>query len=513
MNYPIWDVSFGAGLLIAIVAITHVFVSHFAVGGGLFLVLTEKRAYRQNDQPLLGWLMRHTKFFVLVTVVFGAVSGVGIWFTIGLIHPSGTSSLIHSYVWGWAIEWVFFFVEITAALLYLYGWKKLNRQTHLWLGWIYFMAAFLSMVIINGIITFMLTSGKWPQTFGFWQGFFNPTYFPSLFLRFAFSLALAGIYALVTGSLQKDQELKGRIVKWSARWIVPAFVLLPVFALWYIGNLPAGVWESAQGKMPTASRYANLILVFSAVTFVLSLLTLFKPKKIPLIFALLIFGSAFVTMWSFEFIREAIRKPYLINNYLYVNSIFKEPVPGSAGMSLAEINLQGVLKTAKWVKNREVTEDNRLEAGREIFRVECRSCHTIDGYRSMRRIIQKRNWPYSTLVARLGALDKMFNGVMPPFAGTEAEKEALAHFVVSLAPGHVVGTATSSGEAVFDQYCSTCHQKEPDDPMFVKFRMLEQVRIYYLISKLDSLNPEIPPFEGTDQERQALSVWILDEFK
>src|SRR5574341_1545296 len=145
MNYPVWDVSFGAGLLIAIVAITHVFVSHFAVGGGLFIVLTEKRAYRLNDQSLLEWLMRHTKFFVLLTVVYGAISGVGIWFTIGLIHPSGTSSLIHTYVWGWAIEWVFFFVEITAALLYLYGWKKLNRKTHLWLGWIYFIAAFLSI--------------------------------------------------------------------------------------------------------------------------------------------------------------------------------------------------------------------------------------------------------------------------------------------------------------------------------------------------------------------------------
>ena len=100
MNYPVWDVAFGAGLLIAIVAITHVFVSHLAIGGGLFLVLTEKKAYREDDASLLDWLKRHTKFFVLVTVVFGAISGVGIWFTIGLIHPSGTSALIHAYVWG-----------------------------------------------------------------------------------------------------------------------------------------------------------------------------------------------------------------------------------------------------------------------------------------------------------------------------------------------------------------------------------------------------------------------------
>jgi hypothetical protein len=75
MNYPVWDVRFGAGLLIALVAILHVFVSHFAVGGGLFLVLTEKKARRSSDLALLAWLESHTKFFVLVTVVFGPSAG------------------------------------------------------------------------------------------------------------------------------------------------------------------------------------------------------------------------------------------------------------------------------------------------------------------------------------------------------------------------------------------------------------------------------------------------------
>jgi cytochrome bd-type quinol oxidase subunit 1 len=227
MNYPVWDVSFGAGLLIALVAILHVFVSHFAVGGGLFLVLTEKRARKNGDTALLAWLQSHTKFFVLVTVVYGAVSGVGIWFTIGLISPLATSNLIHAYVWGWAIEWVFFFIGITAALLYLYGWNKLEARLHLWYGWIYFIAAFASMVIINGIITFMLTSGHWVDTHQFWNGFFNPTYFPSLPFRLFISFALAGIYALITASVQKDAALKARIVRWSAVWIVQAAQLNP----------------------------------------------------------------------------------------------------------------------------------------------------------------------------------------------------------------------------------------------------------------------------------------------
>ena len=39
MNYPFWEVPvIGGGLVIGIIAILHVFVSHFAVGGGLFLL-------------------------------------------------------------------------------------------------------------------------------------------------------------------------------------------------------------------------------------------------------------------------------------------------------------------------------------------------------------------------------------------------------------------------------------------------------------------------------------------
>ena len=38
---------------------------------------------------------------MLLTLVFGAITGVGIWATIGLVSPHGTSALIHGYVWGW----------------------------------------------------------------------------------------------------------------------------------------------------------------------------------------------------------------------------------------------------------------------------------------------------------------------------------------------------------------------------------------------------------------------------
>lgn len=79
MNYPFWEVPLlGGGMLIGVVAILHVCMSHFAVGGGLYLALTERKALREKDIVCLAFVRKHSRFFLLLTVVFGAVSGVGI---------------------------------------------------------------------------------------------------------------------------------------------------------------------------------------------------------------------------------------------------------------------------------------------------------------------------------------------------------------------------------------------------------------------------------------------------
>jgi cytochrome bd-type quinol oxidase subunit 1 len=94
MNYPVWQLGFlGGGFLIAVIAIIHVYIAQFAVGGGLFLVLTEHLARKNNDPGILEYVRKHTKFFLLLTMVAGALTGVGIWFTISLLSPSAT--LLH----------------------------------------------------------------------------------------------------------------------------------------------------------------------------------------------------------------------------------------------------------------------------------------------------------------------------------------------------------------------------------------------------------------------------------
>ncbi|HBC46736.1 MAG TPA: hypothetical protein DCZ43_06790, partial [candidate division Zixibacteria bacterium] len=80
---------------------------------GFFLAVEVGYAYRTNDTEYLKYLRDHAWFFILITVVYGAITGVGIWWTIGLASPLATETLIHTFVFGWALEYVAFLIELT----------------------------------------------------------------------------------------------------------------------------------------------------------------------------------------------------------------------------------------------------------------------------------------------------------------------------------------------------------------------------------------------------------------
>jgi cytochrome bd-type quinol oxidase subunit 1 len=268
MNFPVWDLPFAHGLLMAVVAGLHVFVSHFAIGGGLYLVVMETLARRRDDVPMLSVLERHSKFFMLLTLIFGAISGVGIWFTASLINPAGIGALIRAFVWGWAIEWTFFAAEIAAILVYVYGWRKLSPRKHLVVGWIYFINAWLSMIVINGILSFQLTPGAWLETHGFWDGFFNPTYWSSLFVRSFYAISIAGLFALWTltrGGLIDEQTTRPRMIRVAGIWSAAGVAMAAVCTLWWWQNVPAAIRALTGGDMPIAAAVTHYTPMAAAV--------------------------------------------------------------------------------------------------------------------------------------------------------------------------------------------------------------------------------------------------------
>jgi mono/diheme cytochrome c family protein len=423
VNYPIWELPFiGGGLVIAAVAVVHVFVSHFAVGGGLFLVLTEMKGYREGDKRIVDYVRFHTRFLILITLVFGALTGVGIWFTIGLVQPAGTSALIHTFVWAWAIEWVFFAVEIAAAFVYFYGWDRLDRRTHLTVGWIYFGAAWLSLFVITGILSFMLTPGDWLETGQIGDGFFNPTFLPSVFLRTCVAIALAGLYALVTASLLKEEDLRANMIRYSARWLVPAFLLMPIGGLWYFLEMPSLARDLIMGATPLVLFFTVLSIALSGLIFAFAFLGgQTQPARFSLISALVILGMGLAVTGTSEWVREAVRKPYIIYDYMYSNSIRVEDA--------ATVKREGVLANSKWAAVESVSAENKQKAGEEVFKLLCSACHTKDGYNALRPLVQ--DWPEDFIYQQLGQLD-VLKPIMPPFLGNEEERAALAAWLASL---------------------------------------------------------------------------------
>ena len=80
------------------------------------------------------------------------------------------------------------------------------------------------------------------------------------------------------------------------------------------------------------------------------------------------------------------------------------------------------------MQHKEINDENLLEAGREIFRIECISCHSVGGPLND---ILPLTWKFSTfgMDAQLNGQGKI-NDYMPRFMGTRRERMALSRYIV-----------------------------------------------------------------------------------
>jgi len=432
MNYPVWEIPYlGGASLIALIATAHVVLAHLAVGGSLFLVLMERKATRDRDPRILAYLRQHARLFFFITLVPGALSGVGIWFSIGLVSPWATSSLIHIFVWAWATEWALFLLEIVAALIYYYGWDRLSQPIHLRVGWIYFVAAWGSLAVVNGILTFMLTPGDWLRTRSMRDAFFNPGMLPSLFLRTLVCLALAGLFGLVTASRLRPPDLRRVMVKASARWLLPSFLLLPVGAVWLLARIPEGARRIALGGAPVVLILLFASVVTSMVLFLFAWLGPYRdPASLTTVYALLFVALGFFATATTEWAREAVRKPYLLYGYMYSNGFLEEE-----DLKFRE---GGILDKARFVLP---TGADPVARGREVFRLVCEPCHTIHGYNGVAPLV--RGWSADYTEGQLRHLNTL-KGFMPPFIGSEVERRSLALWLAALNSGSPGGGGTGT---------------------------------------------------------------------
>jgi cytochrome bd-type quinol oxidase subunit 1/mono/diheme cytochrome c family protein len=431
-------------MLIAAISVVHVLISHYAVGGGFFLAIETAHAHRHNDRAYLDYLKGHATFFVLLTVAFGAITGVGIWWTIGLASPLATETLIRTFVFGWAMEWVAFFVEITAAFIFYYYWNRLPPSIHIRIGWIYAAAAWISLVLITAITAFMLDPGDWsPANNSFWVALCNPQCIPQIVARTGGALMLTSLFVYFHSSVcVREQRLRDLIQKRSSRPALLGAVLILTGGVGWFYFLPESAWT----VMQSAAAINLMVALIFALTFLVLALIYFGPYRNPgwltpgFAAALLALGLAAFS--SGEFIREAVRKPYIIYNVVFGNQIFTHEVE--------QFRRSGYLESGAWTKPYVAAQypdvltagridsqkllglplADRVRLGEVLFQYHCNDCHAAGyGYSALGPLLAGR--PRDMILGTVEHLE-VAHFFMPPWAGTPPEAEILTDYLMSI---------------------------------------------------------------------------------
>lgn len=427
MQYPWWYVPIlTSPLVIAAVSVIHVLVSHYAVGGGLLLARENAYAVKTGDEEYRKYWKSHTKFFVLLTVVFGAITGVGIWWTIGLASPLATQALIQTFVFGWAIEWVFFVIELAAAFAFYYYWDKLAKRDHVLIGWAYALAAWISLVLITGITAYMINAkglfGDYAQTGNFWHAFFNVEFLPQMIARTGAALLLGTLYIFVHASwtIKDNDALKTKVVR---RMIAPSIV----GALFLLGGMVASVALFPQNALMAIERAAALNIMLALTAGSLGLLAVMivffvfpKPQTLTPQFSLCLLFIAFAAFACSEFIREAARKPYIVDGQILGNQI--------AVSQIADCQKDGFLSQGVWTSKYIQTKD--ANPGLALFMHHCNDCHASDMGLSALSLLTYGETK-EQIAEKIKHLDKP-NVSMPPWCGTDEEADQLAEYLVSI---------------------------------------------------------------------------------
>ncbi len=407
------------GLVIGGVGILHVFLAQFAIGGGMLLYAFERRA-QAGDADARGFVDGYFKILVLVSFVFGALTGVAMWFTTIQVGARTIGLMVDEFHWLWATEWVWFSVEVCAGYaFYRFGSRLDDRARRRLLG-LYAIAAWMSLFWINGILSWQLTPGGWLDGEGMWAGFFNPTFWPSLLFRTAVATTLAALVGcVVINMMDLPQDRKLLLIRAAARFAVP-IAAMPVFALWFLVAIPEDSRSWLMGGSMPMTMFVGVAAGASAMIGGYVIVgILLKRLMINAATATLLLALAFGATAAGEFVREGARKPFTVRGTLYSTSLTPAEVE--------QLRIVGATTHDPYPLRDEARYPSpQLIRGAKVHRALCDACHTMRGSNGLVELVT--TWTDEQLRLNIAKLQRT-KGFMPPFAGTAEDVEALVQLL------------------------------------------------------------------------------------
>jgi mono/diheme cytochrome c family protein len=467
MDFPMFHLDWlNNRMLIAIIAILHVIINHgLAVGFMPFVTWLEQRGVSRSGQDQitdLEWdnmVYKIMKVAFIITTTIGAMTGVGIWFSVALVSPASIGSLIRVFYWAWFIEWLVFVTEVVLIMIYFLTWKNSNSSLkakirHINFGWYLSIFSWITMAIIVSILGFMMDPGNWQTEQSLLNGFTNPIYLPQLLFRTPTAMLVAGIFGmfLITLFTKSGSQIRINAVKYASKWLLLWAPISLIGAYFYYNAMP----EAMTANMSTAvgtidfAQYYDLLKYFVAggvgFTLIIGIIGVYKTKVLKPYMVIVPVVTGIAYLGFFERVREFIRKPYVIGQYMYSNLLLED--------DYVVYKKDGVLKHATYTTVNEITDDNKIEAGKNVFIIACSRCHTAQGVNSIIDVFDRmygstgKPLDVASMTAYMPNMHTARN-FMPEFPGNEKEAEALAMYIKYLQQtGDVLEGAQEEGISV-----------------------------------------------------------------
>jgi len=289
------------------------------------------------------------------------------------------------------------------------------------------------MAVIVAILGFMMDPGNWNTNKSLISGFTNPIYLPQLLFRTPTAMLVGGLFGMLLTTIfaKKGTEVRTQALKYAAKWILCWAPISLLAAINYYRVMPAAMKDNmstAVGTMEFAQYYDVLKYIIAAailLVIVIGAFASFKPKKVRFAMVIIPCFMAFGFLGIFERVREFIRKPYVIGGYMYSNLLREEDYP--------LYKKDGVLAHAVYNSTPEITNENKIEAGKNVFVLTCSRCHTTEGINSITYVFERMYGFGKPLREEdmIAYIPNMHNGrtYMPPFPGNKKELQALAAFI------------------------------------------------------------------------------------
>jgi hypothetical protein len=442
--YPVNDYGpLMPGLVMAAVAIVHVFLAQFAVGGGILLCYFQWLAMTGRNPHARQFVDGYFKVLVLISFVVGALTGVGIWFTSIQISARTIGELVLNFHWLWATEWTFFILEIVAGYCFYRYHHRISDRTAMILLLLYSFAAWGSLFWINGILSWQLTPGRWLETHYLWDGFFNPSFWPSLLFRTVVAMTLSALVACIVVNTMRglDRTALTSLINRAAHLMIP-MVLMPVLGVWYLASLPSDSRGWVLGGSAAMTLFLNIAVAASLAVGAYALVGLVLQRLyVNGATATLLLLLAFGATAGGEFVREGSRKPYSIRYVLFSNSIQPDEV--------ALLRQRGAVRDDPYaVHGADRLPNDQVRHGAKVYRRLCSVCHTIKGTNGLVHLTSV--WHADQMRLNIAKLQHT-KPFMPPFAGNADDLEALVQYLSWYKSGGPDEWPVNSDQAVIEQ--------------------------------------------------------------